>query len=332
MDEKNELAKQVKSRKHLIGFSVVGSLITILFFAFINYTTGVSFPWFIFPSYAVLWWPVLTIYAGRGSSLFSFKLLSLFGSLVTIAMLFALNYFTSWGYPWFLYPAFAILWWPIGVMFGARHAKTLSIIGSIAIIAFFAVVNLTNQTSYIWFYYAFFAVVWWPLSVFLAKPQTIRAYSVIGALILLVFVTLENYLHSPFCPWALCAVYPILMWPGAVILGRKLGNLRTAVLCSVIGIAYYAVLNLLVFRGFPWAIFPAYALLWWPISIAFAKRGQILRFSVIGLILNTVFFITVNFVTTPGCIWAVYPIFALTWWPLSVYYFGYRRQKLFFGK
>ena len=337
LGELNEIKEQIHRRRYLVGFSVVGSLLTILFFAFVNFTTNAHFPWFLFPSYAVLWWPVLTIFvggrsSGRQSTLLSFKLLSLVGSLVTIAMLFALNYLTWWGYPWFLYPAFAVIWWPIAMLFGARHRKSLSIVGSVTIIAFFVVMNLMNPHYGVWFYYPAFVVVWWPLSVFLGGSHTIKPYSVIGAVILLSFVTLENVLHAPFCPWALFTYYPILMWPTAVLLGRRLGHLRTAVLCSVIGITYYVVLNLLVFRGFPWAIFPAYALLWWPLAIAFAKKERILSFSFIGFVFNALFFIVVNTVTSPGCIWAVYPIFALAWWPLSIYFFGFRRKQLMLPK
>jgi hypothetical protein len=43
-------------------------------------------------------------------------------------------------------------------------------------------------------------------------------------------------------------------------------------------------------------------------------------------------FIAVNFFTTPNRIWAVYPIFALIWWPLSIYYFVYLKQKVAYVK
>ena len=311
-------------RRYLIGFSITGSLLIILFFAFINFTTGARFPWSIFPSYAVLFWPLTAIFAGRHSM----KIFSLIGSLLTIAVLFILNYLTSWGYPWFLYPSFAILWWPVALFFGANHAKTFSIAGSIVIIAAMIVTNLIASPSNIWFYYPVFAVVWWPLSVLFATPRTIMGYSIAGAAIIITFLTLTNYLESPSCPWAPLTYFPALMWPLGVLLGRRWGTLRAALWGCLAGMLYYAAMNIWLFPGFPWAIFPVYALLWWPLAVAFAKREHSLLFSVAGSLLSAAFFIAVNIIASPETIWAVYPIFALVWWPLSVYCFSCRSRKI----
>lgn len=178
--------KHAGDRRYLIGFSVVGSILTILFFAFINYTTSPRFPWFIFPSFAVLWWPILTIFIGRRSM----RILSLIGSLVTIAFLFGLNYITSWGYPWFLYPSFAVLWWPLALFFGARNRKLFSVVGFIVLTVFFMVTNLVTSPNVIWFYYPVFGALWWPLSMLLAGPKTNKIYSVAGAVLLLAFLSI----------------------------------------------------------------------------------------------------------------------------------------------
>ena len=323
MDSMTETNRRAGDRRYLIGFSIAGSLITILFFAFINFSTGARFPWFLFPAYAVLWWPLMTIFAGR----YSTKVLSLIGSFLTIALLVLINYLTSWDYPWFLFPAFAILWWPLAMFFGTGHGKTFSIIGSVVFISSLLITNYVTSPSVIWFYYPAFAAIWWPLSVLFAGPRTIKAYSVVGALILAAFFTLENLLRSPFCPWALLTYFPVLMWPVGILLGKRLGRLYIALSGSLAGILYYTILNITVFPGFPWAIFPAYALLWWPLTIvSFVKRKRPLLFSVAGTILSAVLFITVNAISSPDTIWAVYPIFAILWWPLSVYYFVYRQR------
>lgn len=319
----NKPHTQEKNRRYSIGFAVAGSLITILFFAFINFSTGVRFPWFIFPAYGILWWPLATIFAGRPSM----KLLSLIGSLVTIAFLFLTNYITSWSYPWFLFPSFAVLWWPLAVLFGTKHKKLFSVIGSIVLIAFFLLTNFMTSPAVIWFYYPVFAVIWWPLSTFLAGPRTIKIYSILGALTILAFLTVENILKTPHCLWVLFTCFPILMWPAGVLLGKHFGKSGTAWIGCLTGILYYTVLNLLVFPGFPWAIFPAYALLWWPLACAFAKRGKPLLFSIVGTVLSAALFIATNLITSPHTIWAVYPIFALVWWPLAIYYFVYRRSQ-----
>ncbi len=319
-----ESDQKEKNRRYALGFSVAGSLIIILLMMFINYSTNGRFPWFIFPTYAVLWWPIGVFFAGRNSG----KILSLVGSFITILLLFLTNYLTSWNFPWFLFPSFAILWWPISVFFGSKNEKLFSLIGSAIMAVFFILTNLITSPAVLWFYYPLFALIWWPLSVFFAKPKTIKAYSIIGALMIAAFLTLENFLRTPGCFWALFAYFPLVMWPTSVLLGKRLGRLSIALAGSLAGILYYLILNLFVFKGFPWVIFPVYALLWWPMSVAFAKRGRELIFSIAGSVLTGALLITLNSITTPGSIWAVYPLFAIAWWPLSVYYFIYRRSLI----
>jgi hypothetical protein len=311
-------------RRIALGFSVVGSLLLILFFAYINFSTDSRFPWFIYPAFAVIWWPLGVLFAGRRSMKFA----SLVGSISIIALLVITNYLTSWDYPWFLYPSFAVIWWPIAVIFGRNRGKLLSVIGSVSIIAFSVAANYIISSSYIWFYYPIFAVVWWPLSVFLGRQRYTRAYSLTGAAVILAFLGLDNYINLPNIPWVLFTVFPVLMWPAFVLLGKHARKLPTASLLSIIGIACYAGLNMYVFPGFPWAIFPAYLLIWWPICVIFAGRGQPLMFSLCGTVLSTAFFIAVNIIVSPLTVWAVYPIFALAWWPLSVYYFVNKPQRI----
>jgi len=311
-------------RRRNIGFSVAGSLFVIVFLALINLTTGTRFLWFVFPSIAVLWWPLLTIFRDGSSQ----KILSLIGSLMTIALLFALNYMTSWNFPWFIFPSFAVLWWPIALFFGAGHAKTLSLAGSAVLIVTLAAINYIFTPSIIWFYKPAFAVIWWPLSVLLARPRTIKAYSIIGAAIIVAFLTINNVLESPFIFWAPLTWYPAVMWPICVFLGRRLGRVGVAACGSLVGIAYYTAINVLLFPGFPWAIFTTFALMWWPLAVLYAKNKRHMAFASAGAALGAAFFIAVNFVTTPGVIWFAYPVFALSWWPLSVYYFVYRRKLI----
>jgi len=253
---------------------------------------------------------------------------SLVGSLIVIAFLFITNYLTSWSYPWFVYPSIAVIWWPIAVFFGAKYGKTLAVIGGLTIISLSIVINYIYSPSYIWFFYPAFAVIWWPLSVFLMKPGTAKPYSVIGSLIILAFFAVDNFMNSPSYPWVLFTVYPVLLWPAFVFLGRKVRGLPVALGLSTVGIVYYILLNILISPGFPWAIFPVYVLLWWPLGAALARSRHIMLFSVSGTLLSTAFFISLNVIATPQTIWAVYPIFALIWWPLAIYYFVHKPHRL----
>ncbi|WP_042352358.1 hypothetical protein [Bacillus massiliigorillae] len=64
---KELLANQMKKEKRNymkkihFGYSVCGSVLIISFFLFINMYYSPSVIWFVYPTFAVLWWP-LTIY------------------------------------------------------------------------------------------------------------------------------------------------------------------------------------------------------------------------------------------------------------------------------
>jgi hypothetical protein len=308
--------------RHAKVFSIAGSLIIMAFVFIVNYVTSPAYSWFVYPAFAAIWWPLSIFFAGRNTKVFSIA-----GSLVIIAFVVIVNYATSPAYPWFIYPAFAAIWWPLSIFFAGRHAKLFSLAGSLIIIAFLYMTNFMTSPEQTWFLYPSFAVIWWPLSMFLGNPRTIKAYSIVGALMILAFLITVNIVYTPFYPWSLYAVLPVLMWPAGVFLGKRAGDFTTAVVFSFVVILYYTALNFLLSPAFPWAIFPAYAVLWWPAGIALAKRGHLMLFSLCGALLSAALFIAVNLITTPHSIWAVYPIFTIAWWPLSVYYFVYKRKR-----
>jgi len=248
------------------------------------------------------------------------------GSLMSIVFFIIVNYTTGSRYPWFIFPSFAVLWWPLSMLVARRHPlKVFSLIGCVIVIAFLGIINCLTSPGYLWFIYPAFAVLWWPLSVYFANSRTARLYSSISAVILIVFLAVVNYVFSPMYPWFFYAAFPILLWPVCVLLGPRAGRLPAAVLLSAATILYYAALNLLLSPGFPWIVFPAFAVLWWPLSVLFAKRSHMMTFSLCGALLSSALFIVINVLTTPHQIWAVYPVFAIMWCPLAIYYFIFKR-------
>lgn len=51
-----------------------------------------------------------------------------------------------------------------------------------------------------------------------------------------------------------------------------------------------------------------------------------LEFSIWGSGLIIAFFVFINLYYTPNTIWAIYPIFAILWWPLSMYFVWSRKK------
>jgi hypothetical protein len=144
----------------------------------------------------------------------------------------------------------------------------------------------------------------------------------------LLFLGGINLMFSPWHLWVLYAVFPVLCWPVVMLLGKRAGRPPAALLVSLAAIAYYVLLNRFYSPGFPWAIFPVYAVIWWPLAVLLAKNKKPMAFSVAGALWSILFFIVLNAVTTPHEIWAVYPIFGILWWPLSVLCFVTLRRRL----
>lgn len=212
---------------------------------------------------------------------------------------------------------------------GAKRAKAMSVIGSLAVIVFAVMVNIITTPSFLWFYYAIFAVSFWPLIVFFWNPRAGKIFSVASALYLVAFLTIDNLYRLPSYLWVLYALYPVVMWPVFVLLGHKTRRLSTAIVFGMTGIVYYTILNAFIFPGFPWVIFPAFMLMWWPLGVGFAGRRRPFLFAICGTLLSTAFFVSLNLIVSPQTNWAFYTIFALVWWPLSVYYFVHKPQLLF---
>ncbi|SHH78301.1 hypothetical protein SAMN02745823_01006 [Sporobacter termitidis DSM 10068] len=206
-----------------------------------------------------------------------------------------------------------------------RFDAGFAVAGALMTIVFFAIVNIITSRGYLWFIYPSFAVLWWPVSVIFARGRP-RIFSVVCSVMTLLFLALINLMFSPFYLWVLYAAFPLLCWPVIVCLGKRAGRLPAAMSISLLVIAYYILLNIFYSPGFPWFIFPTYAVLWWPLAVAFAKKRRPMLFSLSAVLWSSLFFIVLNTVTTPHEIWAVYPIFALLWWPLSVFCFVYKKR------
>lgn len=145
-------------------------------------------------------------------------------------------------------------------------------------------------------------------------------FSIASSLLIIAFFITTNYLNSPFHPWFLYASFPVLWWPISLLSGEKAKTVGFAIISCIIIILYYSVLNFILCPQYPWVIYLIYAIIWWPISLYFALEKNFLGLSVVSSSITIIFFIIVNFISTPNIIWATYPIFAILWWPLGVYY------------
>lgn len=116
-DLKKELensAQIAKSKKISLSlaFSVWGGILITAFFLFINFYYTPHVIWFVYPTFAVIWWPMAIFFHWlRNKNAqpvgFAFSVCSF--ALITGLMLFINLYYTP-GTIWFVYPVFAVIW------------------------------------------------------------------------------------------------------------------------------------------------------------------------------------------------------------------------------
>ena len=190
------------------------------------------------------------------------------------------------------------------------------------------IINVLITPEYLWFLYPAFFFILWPISLFLIKKKKYKFYAYFCSTLLIVYIVIENILNSPEHPWFLYAVYPLIWWPICVSIGKKAKSIRFAWFVTIMTILYYSILNLVLSPIHPWAIYPSYLILWWPITLYFLRKKNIFGLSVAGSMISILFFGILNWVTSPQIPWAVFPIFVFLWWPLSMYYFSFLKQRM----
>lgn len=207
-----------------------------------------------------------------------------------------------------------------------KHHIGFATAGSLMSIIFFMIVNYLTSPHTIWFIYPTFLLLLWPLSLIFIVTKKVKLFSFVYSILFIIFLITINYLYSPSHPWFLYAAFPVIWWPISLLFGNKAKTLTFAIITSICTIFYYSFLNFLLSPQYPWAIYPAFAVLWWPMSLYYVRKKNYFGLSVTASLLLIIFFISVNIISTPYIIWAVYPIFLVLWWPLSMYYFLYLRE------
>lgn len=208
-----------------------------------------------------------------------------------------------------------------------KHYIGFATAGSIMTMIFLAISNYLTTPDTIWFIYPCLLLLLWPTTMYVVIRKTYKSYSVFCSLMFISLLVFENYKDSPDVPWFLYAVYPIIWWPVFMYLGRKAALMRVALIGSLCTIIYYVLLNIILSPQYPWALYPAFLVIWWPLSLYHGKKKTFVSFSIQAAILISIFFIVVNAVSSPNTIWAIYPIFGVLWWPLSMYFYVYRRRN-----
>ncbi len=130
-DLKEELessAKLAKSKRLGISlaFSVWSGILIIALFLFINFYYTPNIIWFVYPAFAVVWAPMVLFFRWlreKKEVSVSFEF-SICGFLLITAMFLFINLYYTPNIIWFVYPVFAIIWWPLAMLFHRLRQKS----------------------------------------------------------------------------------------------------------------------------------------------------------------------------------------------------------------
>ena len=200
-----------------------------------------------------------------------------------------------------------------------NKSLVFSVIGSTMLIVLAFIINYTTSMNHPWFIYPAFAVLWWPLGVFFGQNKKYRAFSVVGGLLIAVFAYIVNMVTSPGFPWFIFPVFAVLWWPMTMLINPSKRPKMYSVLASICIIAFFWLTNYITTPNTIWFIYPAFAVLWWPISMIICSAKEYKLYSVVSTIYITTFLALVNYVASPQYVWFYYPLYGLLWWPMSMF-------------
>jgi hypothetical protein len=129
-DLKEELESSAKLTKGKrlglsLAFSIWGSALITALMLFINFYYTPGNIWFVYPVFAIAWWPMALFFQWYRNKTeerigFAFSVCSFL--LITALMLF-INFYYTPHVIWFVYPVFAVLWWPLAMLFHRMRQK-----------------------------------------------------------------------------------------------------------------------------------------------------------------------------------------------------------------
>jgi len=124
--ESSAKVAKVKNAGLSLAFSVWGAILIAGLVLFINFYYTPRFLWCVFPIFAVLWWPMTMFFhwvrLKREVSIgLPFSVCSFF---LILALLLFINFYLTPKVIWFVYPTFALLWWPLAMLFRSLREKS----------------------------------------------------------------------------------------------------------------------------------------------------------------------------------------------------------------
>jgi len=127
-EELADSAKVVQTKKLglSLAFSVWGAILITALMLFINFYYTPDIIWFVYPVFAVLWWPMSLFFhwlrckTGRSIGF----VYSVCGFVLIAALMLFINFYYTPNTFWCVYPIFGTFWWPLAMLFYSLNKKS----------------------------------------------------------------------------------------------------------------------------------------------------------------------------------------------------------------
>lgn len=223
-------------------------------------------PWYLYALLPLAWWPVCRFLSARLSAA-RIALISAVAFpayyLGLTALLHGATSLLS------LFAVVAAVWiiYAVGIS-KYRDNAGFAALNAVLLAAYFLLMHrLFTAGAHPWYWYTFFPLFWWVFAAAAGeaayKPRTVLA----GAGAALLYYGALNLWLSPATPWILFLAGPAAVAVLCSVFAAKKQHFALSVCVSAAAILYFAAINLVYTPHAVWAVYPAFGILWWPLSM-----------------------------------------------------------------
>jgi hypothetical protein len=151
------------------------------------------------------------------------------------------------------------------------------------------------------------------------------AFSLIGAAMTAVLFIVANIITTPGVLWFFYPVFAVAWWPLSVYFCGKRQYFAFAAVGSALIIAFIAATNIVTSPQLLWFFYAIPPILCWPAGVFLHQRKKGGLFAIVAGTAMVAYCVLLDLVLTPYFFWAIFPIFLILWWPLSVFFFRKKR-------
>ena len=308
------------------AFSKAGGAYIIVTLLIVNLAASPGFGWWVYPAFFTLWWPV-SVQLGAKAKTLSFAAGSAAAASVFLLIMHGVH--TPGVLPWYLYAVLPFFWWPVSMLLQKRFTPLR--IGLISVIVFAAyytgLIALLHGVSDLLSVFGLAAAAWLVYAAVISKHRLSFPFAAANAALLAAyFVLVHRFITPDVHPWYWYTFFPLLCWPAAAALKETALKPLPVATCATAFLLYYGALNLFLSPAVPWVLFLAYPAAGAVIAAFCRQKRAWTTMSIWMSAAGIACFAAINLVFTPHTVWAVYPAFAILWWPMSMVLFG-RKKK-----